>query len=88
MLAFRRITLEAIITMANPLLLPLLTWAKKLRFPTLFWLMATLFAIDLVVPDLVPGLDEILLGLGTLLFASWKSRKQPPPLEQSNHNAG
>lgn len=68
--------------MANPLLLPLLTWAKKLRFPTLFWLMATLFAVDLVVPDLVPGIDEILLGLGTLLFASWKNRKQPPPLEQ------
>lgn len=69
--------------MANPLLQPLLTWAGKLRFPTLFWLAAALFVFDLFVPDLVPGVDEILLGLGTLLFASWKNRKQqaqPPAI--------
>lgn len=82
MLACRRIPIEASVTMANPLLLPLLNWAKKLRFPTLFWLIAALFAVDLIVPDLIPGVDEIMLGLGTLLLASWKNRKQPPPLEQ------
>ena len=61
--------------MANPLLLPILNWARKLRFPQLFWLMAALFAADVVVPDFIPLADEILLGLGTLLLANLKRRK-------------
>jgi hypothetical protein len=64
--------------MPNPLTLPLLTWARKLRYPTLFKITALLFAVDLVVPDVVPFADEILLGLGTLLLANWKERKNPP----------
>lgn len=63
--------------MANPLLLPLLSWARKLRYPTLFKITATLFALTLVLPDAVPFIDEILLGLGTLLLANWKNRKAP-----------
>ncbi|TWI11690.1 hypothetical protein IP93_01597 [Lysobacter ruishenii] len=34
--------------MANPLLLPLLNWARKLRYPTLFKITAVLFALTLV----------------------------------------
>ncbi|KRG71872.1 membrane protein [Stenotrophomonas chelatiphaga] len=69
--------------MANPMLLPLLNWARRLRFPTLFKLTAGLFAITLVVPDPIPFVDELLLGMGTLLLASWKTRSPPkaPPLE-------
>ncbi|MEG3192596.1 DUF6116 family protein [Lysobacter sp. D1-1-M9] len=65
--------------MANPMLLPLLNWARKLRYPTLFKITAALFAITLVVPDPIPMIDEILLGLGTLLLANWKNRKAPIP---------
>jgi hypothetical protein len=68
--------------MANFLLTPLLRWAEKLRHPSLFWLLAALFVFDLIVPDFIPGIDEILLGLGTLLLASWKKRKQSPPIDQ------
>jgi hypothetical protein len=32
---------------------------------------AVLFAADVLLPDPVPFVDELLLGLGTLLFASW-----------------
>lgn len=46
----------------------------KLRFPQLFALAAILFVVDLLIPDLIPFADEILLGLATTLFASWKSR--------------
>lgn len=71
--------------MASPLLLPLLNWARKLRYPTLFKLTAALFALTVLVPDPIPLVDEILLGLGTLLLANWKQRKAPldapsPPL--------
>lgn len=71
--------------MASPLLLPLLNWARKLRFPTLFKITAVLFVVTLFVPDPIPLVDEILLGLGTLLLANWKDRKAtidhdgPPP---------
>ena len=63
--------------MARLLVLPLLRWARRLRYPTLFKVTALLFAITLVLPDPVPFIDEILLGLGTLLLANWKSRKPP-----------
>lgn len=61
--------------MANPLILPLLNWARKLRYPTLFKLTAALFALSLLWPfDPIPLIDEIVLGLGTLLLANWKRR--------------
>ncbi len=63
--------------MATPLLLPLLNWAKKLRYPTLFKITAALFALTLFVPDPIPFVDEALLALGTLLLANWKNRKGP-----------
>lgn len=64
--------------MASPLLLPLLNWARKLRYPTLFKLTAVLFAISVLWPfDPIPLIDEIVLGLGTLLLANWKKRKAP-----------
>jgi hypothetical protein len=69
--------------MSTPLLLPLLAWARKLRYPTLFKITAGLFALSLVFPDPLPLMDEILFGLGTLLLANWKRRKEPldpPPM--------
>lgn len=69
--------------MANPLLLPLLNWARGLRYPVLFKLTALAFAVSVLLPDPIPFIDEIVLGLGTLLLANWKRRKESPdaPLE-------
>lgn len=49
-------------------------FAAGLRFPALFLLVASLFVLDLLVPDLVPFADEILLALGTLLVGSLRKR--------------
>jgi hypothetical protein len=65
--------------MANPLLAPVLRWLGRLSYPRLFMLAAGLFVVDLVVPDMIPLADEILLGLGTLLLANWKNRKDAAP---------
>ncbi|MEA9911921.1 DUF6116 family protein [Xanthomonas campestris pv. raphani] len=65
--------------MRNPLTSRALDWASKLRYPTLFKLAAALFLVDLVVPDIVPFVDELLFGLSTLLLANWKTRKAPLP---------
>ncbi|MGQ0799135.1 MAG: DUF6116 family protein [Pseudomarimonas sp.] len=61
--------------MSQLLLGPLVNWAKRLRFPWLLAITATLFGVTLVVPDPIPFVDEILLALGTLLFASLKQRR-------------
>lgn len=48
--------------------------AGRLRFPALFMLTAALFVVNLVVPDPLPFVDEILLGLVTLMLGAWKDR--------------
>ena len=51
-------------------------WLDGLRFPVLFLLTAALFVLDLLIPDLVPLMDEVLLGLGTLLFARLRKQRR------------
>ena len=51
--------------------------AGRLRYPRLLALTATLFVVDLVVPDAVPFIDELLLGLGTLVLARLRTRRTP-----------
>ncbi|MDJ0866210.1 MAG: hypothetical protein QNK03_08895 [Myxococcota bacterium] len=47
-------------------LVALARWAERLRYPQLFALLVLGFAIALVVPDPIPVLDELLLGLAAL----------------------
>jgi hypothetical protein len=60
--------------MANLLLAPLLRWVGRLSYPRLFLVTAVLFVLDVIIPDVIPFADELLLGLGTLLLANWKKR--------------
>lgn len=50
-----------------------------LRFPQLFALAATLFVVDLIVPDFIPFMDEIMLGIATILLGSWEKKREAPP---------
>lgn len=52
----------------------LMRFAAGLRFPKLLAVTAALFVLDLLVPDMIPFADEILLGLLSLLLASLKKR--------------
>lgn len=61
--------------MSNPLLAPLLRWFGRLSYPKLFLLTAALFVADTLIPDFIPFVDEILLGLGALLLANFKKVK-------------
>jgi hypothetical protein len=51
----------------------------RLATPRLFLVAVTLLGIDLIIPDVVPFLDEILLAILTLVFA----RRKPGPLSTS-----
>lgn len=54
---------------------PILTWLGRLRNPQLFVVVAGLFVIDLFVPDLLPFMDELLLGTLTLWLGSRRRRR-------------
>jgi hypothetical protein len=53
----------------------LLRYFARLRFPWLFAVAALVFGIDLVFPDMLPFVDELMLGLATLLMGAWRKRK-------------
>lgn len=50
----------------------------KLGSRTLLALVTGLFLIDLAVPDALPFIDEIVLGILAVLLARWQSRRTPP----------
>ncbi len=60
----------------HSLLAPLMNYLGELRFSKLFLLMLALFCVDLVVPDLIPFVDELLLGLATLVLGAWRRKKK------------
>lgn len=49
--------------------------ANQLKFKNLFYLVTGLFLIDLLVPDFIPFIDEIILGLLAILLANWKKER-------------
>ena len=64
------------------LLAPLLRWLAGLSHPRLFLVVAALFCVDVLIPNLIPW-DDLLLGLGTLLLSRWKKKPAAgmPPIE-------
>jgi hypothetical protein len=65
--------------MSTPLRSPLTSLLNRLlprlRYPYLFLILAALFLIDLVVPDPIPMVDEILLAVLTFIAATFRARK-------------
>ena len=51
----------------------------RLRYPWVVALLGALFVADLVIPDPIPFVDEIMLGLLTFLVGSWRTRRSRPP---------
>jgi len=54
----------------------------RLRYPQLFMLAAGLFLADLIVPDFIPAIDEILLGLLTVLLGSLQNKNSTEPYQR------
>ena len=50
--------------------------ANQLKFKNLFFLVISLFIIDLLVPDFIPFIDEIILGLLAIILANWKKERK------------
>lgn len=61
--------------MRNPLLVAIVRYAGRLRFPTLFLMTVALFALNVIIPDPLPFVDEMVMALATLLLGSMRARK-------------
>jgi len=51
----------------------------NLKYPYLFVALAGLLLVDLVVPDPIPLVDEIVLAMLTFMLATWRTRQGPTP---------
>lgn len=59
-----------------------------MRFPHLFLVLLGLLAVDLVLPDPIPLLDEAALALLTLIISRWPARRETTkPEAPSEHTA-
>lgn len=54
-----------------------LAFANQLKFRNLFFLVISLFIIDLLVPDFIPMADEIILGLLAIILGNWEKGTAP-----------
>ena len=55
-------------------------WAQQLRFPRLLLLTAVVFGVNVAIPDVIPFVDEILLGLATVILSRLRigrDKRQP-----------
>jgi hypothetical protein len=50
-----------------------------MRYPYLFLILGGLFLVDLVVPDPIPLVDEILLAVLTFIAATFSTRQEEDP---------
>jgi len=61
----------------------LLGYVESLRFPWLLLVTAGVFLVNVFVPDAFPFVDEILLGLVTIVLSRLKRKPKPEPEQQS-----
>ncbi len=59
------------------------TWAQQLRFPRLLLLTAVVFGMNVAIPDVIPFVDEILLGLATLILSRLRTAPRPSPTPEA-----
>jgi len=54
----------------------ILAYADRLKFRNLFLVVLGLFVADLFLPDVIPLIDEIILGLIAIILANWKKERK------------
>lgn len=64
------------------------SFLDRLSTSNLVFVVAAVFLIDLVAPDPVPFIDEVVLGVLTILLARWRSGAQQRAAESGTQSGG
>jgi len=65
--------------MPSPLTTLVSRLLPRMRYPYLFLILGGLFLVDLIVPDPIPLVDEILLAVLTFIAATFSTRQEEDP---------
>lgn len=60
------------------------SFLERRRFPTLMLLGAALFVANLLIPDVIPFVDEILMLIATVAIGSVRRKKDTPKLQEDD----
>jgi hypothetical protein len=58
---------------------PIQRFLERRRFPTLFMLLAALFAANLFIPDAIPLVDELIMLVVTVIVGAFRKRRKEAP---------
>lgn len=58
------------------LLAPIQRFLERRRFPTLFLILAALFGANLIFPDPIPFIDELIMLVATVIVGAFRERKR------------
>ena len=59
-----------------------LSFANKLKFRNVFLIIIVLFIVDIFIPDFIPLIDEIILGLLAIILANWKKERNQKEIDE------
>lgn len=62
--------------MSSPLTSLVNRLLPRMRYPYLFLILGGLFLVDLIIPDPIPLVDEILLAVLTFIAAAFSTRQE------------
>ena len=55
---------------------PVQRFLERRRFPTLFLILAALFGANLVIPDAIPLIDELIMLVVTVIVGAFRERRR------------
>ena len=67
----------------NTLIERFLEFADGLKYRSQFLIILGILVLDLLIPDVIPFFDEIILGLVAVFLANWKKERQIEQEDQS-----
>ncbi|NBB92936.1 MAG: hypothetical protein GVY32_07200 [Gammaproteobacteria bacterium] len=55
---------------------PIQRFLERRRFPTLFLILAALFGANLLIPDAIPLVDELIMLVATVIVGAFRERRK------------
>ncbi|RFF30358.1 DUF6116 family protein [Wenzhouxiangella sediminis] len=67
---------------------PIQRFLERRRFPTLFLILAALFGANLVIPDAIPLIDELIMLVATVIVGAFRERRKGDKGDKESAESG